>query len=44
MFVESEASKAKRLKMAEERKAMHEMDAHRPTKRDRRDINRMRGR
>ncbi len=44
MYVESEESKAKRVQVAGERKAMHEMDAHRPTKRDRRDINRMRGR
>jgi len=43
MYVESEESK-ERVQVASERKAMHEMDAHRPTKRDRRDINRMRGR
>ncbi len=44
MYIESDASKLKRIKVAAEREAMHEMDAHRPTKRDRRDINRMRGR
>ena len=48
MFRETEASKAKRQKVAEERKAMHEFDGGRemvkPSKRDRRELNRFRGR
>lgn len=48
MFRESEASKARRQKAAEQRKAMHEFDggreAAKPSKRDRRDINKLRGR
>lgn len=48
MYRETEASRAKRQKAAEERKAMQELDggreAAKPSKRDRRDINRLRGR
>jgi ribosome-associated heat shock protein Hsp15 len=48
LYRETEASRELRLKLAEERKAMHQFEAPRetgrPTKRDRRQINRMRGR
>lgn len=48
MYEESEASRARRLKLAEERKAVKELtgwqESGRPNKRDRRDINRLRGR
>ncbi len=48
MFRETDSSRAKRQKVAEERKAIHELDggreAAKPSKRDRRDINRLRGR
>jgi ribosome-associated heat shock protein Hsp15 len=47
LYRETEASKAARLKLAEERKAMQEfapMPEHRPSKRDRRRIIQFRGR
>lgn len=47
LFAESEASKAARLAAAEERRAMAQADGWtegRPSKRDRRDIDRFRGR
>ena len=47
LYRESEASREQRLKLAEERKALLRMDAlptGRPSKRDRREINRFRGR
>ncbi len=48
LYRETDASREQRVKLAEERKAMHQFDAAweagRPTKRDRRLINRMRGR
>src|SRR3978361_2287065 len=47
LYRETEASKGARQKAAEERKAMMEfggMPAGRPTKQDRRDINKLRGR
>ena len=47
LYRETEASRAARLKAAEERKAMPFFDAlreGRPSKRDRRDLNRLRGR
>lgn len=48
MFRESDVSKAQRQKLAEERKAFREFDggreAAKPSKRDRRDINKLRGR
>jgi ribosome-associated heat shock protein Hsp15 len=48
MYRETEESKTRRAKLAEERKAMQEItgwqESTRPTKRDRRDINRLRGR
>ncbi len=47
LYHESEASRAMRLKLAEERKAMPHFEASRagkPSKRDRREIGRLRGR
>jgi ribosome-associated heat shock protein Hsp15 len=47
LYLETESSRASRLKLAEERKAMPHFDAlpqGRPSKRDRRQINRLRGR
>jgi len=47
LYLETESSRASRLKLAEERKAMPRFDAFpegRPSKRDRRQINRLRGR
>jgi ribosome-associated heat shock protein Hsp15 len=47
LYRETEASRESRLKLAEERKAMPEFDAWRegkPSKRDRREIDRFRGR
>jgi len=48
LYRETDASREQRLKLAEERKSMQQFDfqhdAGRPTKRDRRQINRMRGR
>jgi ribosome-associated heat shock protein Hsp15 len=47
LYRETEASKAARMKVAEERKAMFATEATpvgRPSKRDRREINRFRGR
>lgn len=48
MYRETDESKAKRAKAAEERKAMQDIvgwqESVRPSKRDRRDINRLRGR
>ena len=47
LYLETESSRASRLKLAEERKAMPHFDAFpqgRPSKRDRRQINRLRGR
>lgn len=47
LYVETEASKELRLKAAEERKAMRDLDGFqegRPSKRDRRTLNRLRGR
>ncbi|HEV2275451.1 MAG TPA: RNA-binding S4 domain-containing protein [Acidobacteriaceae bacterium] len=47
LYRETEASREQRLKLAEERKALLRMDAlpaGRPSKRDRREINRFRGR
>ena len=47
LYRETEASKETRLKLAEERKAMAQFEAlpsARPSKRDRREINRFRGR
>ncbi len=47
LYLESEASKELRLKAAEERKAMRDLDGFqegRPSKRDRRTLNRLRGR
>lgn len=47
LFRESEASKAARLKAAEESKALHQLEGlpeHRPSKRDRRRIIQFRGR
>jgi ribosome-associated heat shock protein Hsp15 len=47
LYRETEASKAARAKVAEERKAMFAVEglpADRPSKRDRREINRFRGR
>jgi ribosome-associated heat shock protein Hsp15 len=48
LYRETEASLAARLKLAEERKVMRQFEAPwetgRPTKRDRREINRLRGR
>ena len=47
LYLESEASRAERLKLAEERKAAQNFDFQhegRPSKRDRREINRFRGR
>ena len=47
LYLESEASRAERLKLAEERKAAQNVDFQhegRPSKRDRREINRFRGR
>ena len=47
LYLETESSCASRLKLAEERKAMPHFDAlpqGRPSKRDRRQINRLRGR
>lgn len=48
MYLETEASRERREKATAARKALKEMDAWadpgRPTKRDRREINRMRGR
>ena len=47
LYSETAESRAQRLKLAEERKAMPRFDAYgegRPSKRDRREINRMRGR
>jgi len=47
LYLETESSRASRLKLAEERKAMPHFDAlpqGRPSKRDRRQIDRLRGR
>jgi ribosome-associated heat shock protein Hsp15 len=47
LYRESEASRELRLKLAEERKAMNRFEAYRegkPSKRDRREISRFRGR
>jgi len=47
LYLETESSRASRLKLAEERKAMPHFDAlpqGRPSKRDRRQINRLRSR
>jgi ribosome-associated heat shock protein Hsp15 len=47
LYLETESSRALRLKLAEERKAMAHFDAFpqgRPSKRDRRQLNRLRGR
>jgi ribosome-associated heat shock protein Hsp15 len=48
LYRETDASRDLRLKLAAERKAMHQIepdwDAGRPSKRDRRQINRLRGR
>ena len=47
LYCETEASRELRLKLAEERKAMNRFDAYRegkPSKRDRREISRLRGR
>jgi ribosome-associated heat shock protein Hsp15 len=47
LYRETEASHAKRLKLAEQRKAMPSFEswqAGKPSKRDRRDFNRLRGR
>jgi ribosome-associated heat shock protein Hsp15 len=47
LYLETEASKELRLKAAEERKAMRNLDGFqegRPSKRDRRTLNRLRGR
>ncbi|MBM3760496.1 MAG: RNA-binding S4 domain-containing protein [Acidobacteria bacterium] len=48
MYRETLESVARRVKIGAERRAMQEMggwqESHRPTKRDRRDINRLRGR
>jgi ribosome-associated heat shock protein Hsp15 len=47
LYKESDASRELRLKLAAERKLMHVMDApppRKPTKRDRRQIDRLRGR
>jgi ribosome-associated heat shock protein Hsp15 len=47
LYRETEASRELRLKLAEERKAMHDFEGPRegkPSKRDRRDIERFRGR
>jgi ribosome-associated heat shock protein Hsp15 len=47
LYRETEASRALRLKLAEERKAMPHFEALRegkPSKRDRRELNRVRGR
>jgi ribosome-associated heat shock protein Hsp15 len=46
LYVETESSKAARVKLAEERKAMEsfDFDHGRPSKKDRRDINKARGR
>jgi ribosome-associated heat shock protein Hsp15 len=47
LYLETEASKESRLKLAEERKAMPRFEAFgdsRPSKRDRRELNRLRGR
>lgn len=48
MYVESDESKERRAKLADARKAMQEIagwaEPVRPSKKDRRDINRMRGR
>jgi ribosome-associated heat shock protein Hsp15 len=47
LYLETEASKELRLKAAEERKAMRSLDGFqegRPSKRDRRTLNRLRGR
>jgi ribosome-associated heat shock protein Hsp15 len=48
LYRETDASRELRLKLAEERKAMRQFEppweAGRPTKRDRREINRLRGR
>jgi len=47
LYLETESSRAARLKLAEERKAMPHFDTFppaRPSKRDRRQINRLRGR
>jgi len=46
LYRETEASREARLKLAEERKAMPRIEARegRPSKRDRREVNRLRGR
>ncbi len=44
LYRETEASREARLKLAEERKTMPHFDTGRPSKRDRRDIDRLRGR
>ena len=47
LYLETESSRASRLKLAEERKSMPRFDTFppaRPSKRDRRQINRLRGR
>jgi len=46
LYRETEASRESRLKLAEERKAMHmeALPAYKPSKRDRRQLNRLRGR
>jgi ribosome-associated heat shock protein Hsp15 len=47
LYRETDASRELRLKLAEERKAMHQFEAlpeGRPSKRDRRQLNRLRGR
>jgi ribosome-associated heat shock protein Hsp15 len=44
LYRETEASIASRRKLAEERKAMPNFEAGRPSKRDRREIGRLRGR
>ena len=47
LYRETEASRARRLKLAEERKAMPHFEASRegkPSKRDRRQLDRLRGR
>lgn len=47
LYRETDTSREQRLKLAEERKAMHQFEAlpeGRPSKRDRRELNRLRGR